>query len=137
MFQPHTGDRIGRVIAVSATHVVVLLEARDDGMPPQTVQMGVLVKIETRLSTVFGMVSGLRVPLPSLTSSQTDLKIIEVELLGERLNDSTAANGGFRRGVANFPALEDAVALTTQDDLAQVYAPPRVASVAIGTIHQD
>jgi len=137
MFQPHTGDRIGRVIAVAATHVVVLLEARDDGMPPQTVQMGVLVKIETRLSTVFGMVSGLRVPLPSLTSSQADLKIVEVELLGERLNDPTAANGGFRRGVANFPALEDAVRLTTQDDLAQVYAPPRVASVAIGTIHQD
>jgi hypothetical protein len=37
------------------------------------------------------MVSGLRVPLPSLTSSQADLKIVEVELLGERLNDPTAA----------------------------------------------
>jgi len=125
MFQPHTGDRIGRVIAVAATHVVVLLEARDDGMPPQTVQMGVLVKIETRLSTVFGMVSGLRVPLPSLTSSQADLKIVEVELLGERLNDPAAANGGFRRGVANFPALEDAVRLTTQRSRAGLRAAAR------------
>ena len=46
--------------------------------------MGALVKIHTRASTVYGMVSGLRVPLPSVASFDDDLKIVEIELLGEK-----------------------------------------------------
>jgi DNA helicase HerA-like ATPase len=39
--------------------------------------------------------------------------------------------------VSVFPALEDPIFLATPTDLAQVYAPPRVAAVPVGTIHQD
>jgi len=134
-----TGDRIGRVISVSAAQIVVLLEARDGGDSFQMlpIQMGSLVKVRTHLSTVFGMVCGLRVPLPSLTTTEDDLKIVELELIGERVGHDPATRGDFQRGVSVFPALEDPVHLATPDDLAQVYAPPRAASVAVGTIHQD
>jgi len=62
--------RIGRVIAVSASQVIVLLEVRsaEAARQSQPLEMGALVKLQTRASTVFGMVNALRVPLPSLSA---------------------------------------------------------------------
>jgi hypothetical protein len=130
---------IGRVIAVSAAQLIVLL------MPPTPEQlasrtpleMAALVKVRTRGSTVFGMISGLRVPLPTVATPEDDLKIVEIELIGETAFNAKGATEGFRRGVSIFPALEDAVYLATLEDLAQVYAPPRESAIPVGTIHQD
>jgi hypothetical protein len=56
--------RLGRVIAVSACQAVALLErwhsaASDRDLP---LEMGALVKMRTRVSIAYGMVTGLRVP---------------------------------------------------------------------------
>jgi uncharacterized protein len=128
---------IGRVIAVSAAQLIVLLlpPNTDCGHPP--LEMAALVKVRTRASTVFGMISGLRVPLPTVATPDDDLKIIEVELIGETAYGTDGVTDGFRRGVSIFPALEDAVYLATPEDLGQVYAPPREAAIPVGSIHQD
>jgi DNA helicase HerA-like ATPase len=132
------GTPVGRVIAVSAAQLIVLLEPPNpDPALRQPLEMAVLVKIRTRASLVFGMISGLRVPLPTVAAPEDDLKIIEVELIGETTYGSSGETDGFRRGVSVFPALEDPVYLATPDDLGQVYAPPREASVPVGSIHQD
>ncbi len=130
--------RIGRVIAVSAAEVIVLLEppTTGAGAQPQQIEMGGLVKLQTRASTVYGMVSALRVPLPSLSAPDEDLKIVEVELLGEMLHSDSGGDGSFQRGVSVFPAIEAAVYLATPDNLAQVYAPRGTASAPVGTIYQ-
>src|SRR6185503_2748415 len=130
--------RIGRVIAVSASQVIVLLEVRSPEAPRQAnpLEMGALVKLQTRASTVFGMVNAMRVPLPSLSAPDQDLKIVEIELLGEMLRDASGAFKGFQRGVSVFPSIESAVFLATAEDLAQVYAPSGTASVPVGTIYQ-
>ena len=130
---------IGLVIAVSAAQLIVLLLPPSPDQPPrpQPLEMAALVKVRTRASTVFGMISGLRVPLPSVTGSEENLKIVEIELLGETTYGPNGETQGFRRGVSSFPALEDAVYLATAEDLAQVYAPPREAAVPVGSIHQD
>jgi len=132
--------RIGRIIAVSAAQVVGLLQPRDRkglAVTLTPIEMGALVKIHTRASTVYGMVSGLRVPLPSVASFDDDLKIVEIELLGEKSNGAIGDSQGFRRGVSVFPALEDPIDLATPKDIAEVYAPPQVTTAPIGTIHQD
>jgi DNA helicase HerA-like ATPase len=131
---------IGRVIAVSAAQLIVLLQPRGPAAPAadrEPLAMAALVKIRTRGSIVFGMISGLRVPLPTVAAPDEDLKIIEVELIGETTVLPTGEAEGFRRGVATFPTLEDPVYLATPEDLAQVYAPPREAAVPVGSIHQD
>jgi len=132
--------RIGRVIAVAASQAIVLLE-----VPEATVasgrsaplEMGGLVKLNTRETTAFGMVTGLRVPLPSLEPSDKDLKIVEVELIGETVRAHDGGNGPFRRGVSSYPSLEEPVYLAAPADLAQVYARPSVPTALVGTIHQD
>jgi uncharacterized protein len=132
------GTRIGRVIAVSAAEVIVLLEApaADSSRRAETVEMGALVKLQTRASTVYGMVNALRVPLPALSAPEEDLKIVEIELVGEMLRDATGADCSFQRGVSVFPAIEAPVSLATPADLAQVYGPRGTASVPVGTIYQ-
>src|SRR5438046_709057 len=132
--------RIGRIIAVSASQAVALLERCDPSRASERdwpVEMGALVKMQTRVSTVYGMVSGLRVPLPNLSPSDQELKVIELELAGETLREENGEQGAFRRGVSAHPALDEPVYLASPADLAQVYARPSVATARIGTLHQD
>jgi hypothetical protein len=85
--------RLGRIIAVSASQAIVLLAARDAAAPPPNdlpLEMSTLVKMHTRVSTVYGMVTGLRLPLPSLERSDKDLKLVELELVGEIRHTDTA-----------------------------------------------
>ena len=118
--------RVGRVVAVSASQVMVLLERSylaaqlQDGAP---LEMGSLVKVKTRVSTVYAMVSSMRLPLPTQTPSADDLKIVELELLGETIRETEEDSDIFRRGVSVFPALDDPVYIASADDLRNVYAP--------------
>src|SRR5438067_12292844 len=129
----------GRVIAVTACQAIVLLEQQDTaaasagGLP---LEMGSLIKMHTRVSIVYGMVTGLRVPLPSLAPSDRDLKLIEIELVGE-IRNTSGEPGSFERGVSAYPALDERVYLASAPDLAQVYANPKAVTVRIGTIYQD
>jgi hypothetical protein len=92
--------------------------------------------MNTRVSTVYGMVTGLRVPLPGLAPSATDLKLIEIEFVGE-IRTSNGSPGFFERGVSDYPALDEPIYLAAASDLAQVYARPKAATVRVGKIHQD
>jgi hypothetical protein len=131
--------RIGRVIAVTASQAIVLLERRDAtgaanlALP---LELGTLVKIHTRFSIDYGMVTGLRVPLPSLEPSEKDLKMVELDFVGEILSVNGVL-GSFRRGVSAYPALDEPVYLASAADLAKVYARPNAMTARIGTIHQD
>ena len=129
---------LGRVIAVSASQAIVLLErpdaARSAGVLP--LEMGTLVKMHTRISIVYGMVTGLRVPLPSLEASDKDLKLVELELAGE-IRTTNGGTGSFERGVSAYPSLDEPVYFASAADLAQVYARPKAETARVGTIHQD
>ena len=62
------------------------------------------------------MVSGLSIPIPSPESAQTEMKIIELELLGEAVNGENGEQRAFERGVSVFPSLGDAIYTTNADD---------------------
>jgi DNA helicase HerA-like ATPase len=130
--------RVGRVIAITPSHAIVLLERRDaTGIsdPAMPLEMGTLVKLHSRVSTVYGMITGLRVPLPSLEPSEKDLRLAELELVGEI--QGADGTGFFRRGVSAYPALDEPVYLASAIDLAKVYTRPNTATARVGTIHQN
>jgi uncharacterized protein len=131
--------RVGRVIAVTPSQAIVLLERRDaTGKADLAVplEMGTLVKLHSRVAVVYGMITGLRVPLPSLEPSEKDLRLVELELVGE-IRSSNRTAGFFRRGVSAYPALDEPVYLASAADLAKIYARPNAATAQVGTIHQD
>ncbi|MDH3476003.1 MAG: ATP-binding protein, partial [Rhodospirillales bacterium] len=130
-------SKIGRVVNVAGSQIVMLIEqAGGAGAIDAEVhlQMGELVKLRTPSHVVFGMVTGLSIPIPSQDPTEGEMKIVEVELVGETGIDG---EGGFRRGVSVFPALGDSIYRTVHEDLELVYARPAVSTVRIGTIHQD
>ena len=131
--------RVGRLIAVTPSQAIVLQErgdAIDTAERVMPLQMGTLVKLHCRESTVYGMITGLRVPLPSLEPSEKDLRLVELELVGEIWGTDDAA-GIFRRGVSTYPALDEPVYLASGADLAKIYIRPNAAAIPVGMIHQD
>jgi uncharacterized protein len=134
------GDlRVGRVIAITPSQAIILLERRDaTGLTEAVVplEMGTLVKLHSRAAIVYGMVTGLRVPLPSLEPSDKDLRLVELELVGE-ICHGEGTPGFFRRGVSGYPALDEPVYLASASDLAKVYARPNAATARVGTLHQE
>jgi DNA helicase HerA-like ATPase len=129
--------KLGRVVSVAGAQVIVMLEPSADGEAPerdQNLQIGELVKATMPGRTVFGTVTGLSIPVPSPDDVAREMKIIELELLGEVEDTPT---GDFRRGVSMLPALGDSIYSTSQEDLLKVYGMPTVPNVRIGTIHQD
>jgi len=129
---------LGRVIAVSACQAIALLERHHSGISSECdvpLEMGTLVKMRTRVSIAYGMVTGLRVPLPSLERSDKDLRLVELELVGE--TPGADASAGFQRGLSAYPALDEPIYLASAQDVAQVYARPKVVTAPVGTIHQN
>ena len=134
------GTRIGRVLVVSGSQIVVLIDnsvADDGSAAASTMQIGSLVKMRTPDSTVFAMINGLSIPVPEPGNADEEIRIAELEVLGEALTGADGGHEPFQRGVSVFPALGDGVYSSTQEDLAKVYAAPAVSTVRVGTIHQD
>jgi len=132
-------ERIGQVISVEGSRAAARLETADaqSAAGLASLQIGSLVKMRPAGTTVFAMVKGLDIPEPADSGGGAEIRIMELELVGE---GTQAPEGGpevFRRGVSFYPTLGDGVYAVSQDDLMQVYAQPSVSSVKVGTIYQD
>ena len=133
-----TGTRLGRIVAASGSQVIMAVERAERGFEQNLgLQLAALIKMQAATSTVFGVITGLSIPLPQQKSGQSELELVEVELIGEVARLEIGATPRFRRGVSIFPALGEAVYAASQEDLGLVYACPSLAASRIGTIHQD
>lgn len=129
--------RIGRIVSVAGCQAVCVLE-RDINGEVAPLQIGGLVKTQIGKSQVYGIVSGVSIPVPSAGDAPgPEMKVVELMLIGEATPPALGRTAVFRRGVSTFPALGDAVYDTTREDLVQVYAPPAAANISIGTLHHD
>lgn len=129
-----TERRIGRVVCVSGSQVVAVVEPSAAEGTAGGLHKGGLVKVRMGATTVFGIVSGLSIPVPVQGGAEGETRLAELELIGERADDPERR---FRRGISAFPTLGDAVLSVTQQDLAMVYAPSSASTARIGTVHLD
>ena len=125
--------RVGRVVCVSGSQVVAVIEPDGAALP----RKGQLVKLPMAETTVFGIVSGLSIPVPVEAANPNEVRLAELELIGEVPQTGEDRPPAFRRGIATFPALGDPVLAADRQDLACVYAPAAGATVRIGTSHLD
>ena len=132
-------QRIGRVVSVSGSQAVVLMEESVDNKAviPAGLMMGVIVKIPLPQTVVYGLVCGLSVPIPATEPGAPEMKIMEIELIGESVRDDDNSLSPFRRGVSMSPPLTSAVFTTSQGDLRLVYLRPGMATARIGSLHQE
>ena len=77
---------LGRVVAASGSQVVMRLERQGGaaaGEHTLPLQLAALVKIRTRQTMVFGVVTGLSIPLPRPQPGADELELVELDLIGE------------------------------------------------------
>lgn len=130
------GKGVGRAVSVSGAQVICLLDDDEDGTETP-MQIGSLVKIDTADGTVFGMVSGLSIPIPKRASGADELRIIELEMIGEVAAPGRVGAGEFRRGVSTSPSLGSVVRVAEQVDLELVYKRRSEHAVEIGRLQQN
>ena len=133
------GGKIGRIVSVSGSQVICLLEktAEEPGVSTQvgpSLEVGAIVKIQATQSVLFGMVSSVNIPVPAADSAEDELRIAEIELLGEVV--ASESSSGFQRGVSFFPALGNDLYSATAEDLREIYACPGVSTACVGYLHQ-
>ena len=135
-----TTVRIGRVVAVTGAHAIILLDAPQNAFenePEKSPEIGTLLKVDTPVSISLALVSALSSPMPSHNRSEQELRIVEVEFIGELPKDSNGLPRNFRRGISCYPSLGDVVCRASQEELAKAYACDSETSIRVGHIQQD
>jgi DNA helicase HerA-like ATPase len=131
--------RFGRLISVSGSQAVAELDICSETRAPDVkrIAIGTLVKIITPMSSVTGIVSGLHSRAAAGQGKDSEIRQVELSLIGEIIADQRIGSPYFRRGVSNSPALGDVVAHVTHEELVCVYSQPNVPTVDVGTLFQD
>ena len=133
-------DRVGRIVAVTGGNAVVLLDTHADtptADPMKSPEIGTLLKVEGETSTALALVSALSAPMPSQVDVEQEVRIVEVEFIGELPKDENGRPTHFRRGISHYPGLGEIVFRATQLELAMAYACDDKTSIRIGCIQQD
>ncbi len=131
---------IGRIVAVTGSKAIVLLDAVIDGRSRQALprpEMGTLLAIDTDTTIVLAIVTGLSVPVPSQGDKESEIWIAELGLVGEIWKQLDTRPEAFNRGVTIYPGLGDRVRVATKPELQRAFHGDAKSSVRVGTIKQD
>lgn len=130
---------IGQVVSVDGSRAAARIVGSEALLEAgiKSLQIGSLVKMRVGETSVFAMVKGLNILELADSQSDAEIRMMELELVGEGVPGPDGGPGAFRRGVSFYPTLGDSVYAVNQDDLTRVYAQPNVSSVKVGTIYQD
>jgi uncharacterized protein len=132
-------ERMGRIVAVTGAHAIILLDAQDGFFDENArgAEIGTLMKVETLGTITLALISALSSPMPTHSSTEKELRIVEVEFIGELPKDERGLPKSFRRGVSSYPSLGDIVFRANRTELAMAYACDADTAVRVGHIQQD
>ncbi len=135
--QSLAAEAIGRVVSVTGSRGIVLLEQNCAAVGSVRPVMGTLLKIDTPNTVALGLVAAMSIPVPSQLQENGEIWIAEVEFVGELEKDKQGGISTFRRGVTVFPSLGDKVFIAERTELDLAYSWNMENAVRIGTVHQD
>jgi DNA helicase HerA-like ATPase len=128
--------RVGRIVSVAGAHAVILVD--QDGDPrAKTPEIGTLLRVDTPRAICLCVVSAMSSPVPSHAAGEAELRIVEVEFLGELPKDAAGASLSFRRGISCYPALGDVAMRASKEELEKAYACDSATAIRMGHIAQD
>lgn len=128
---------IGRIVSVTGSQAVVMLDNETDGPRGKRAELGAVLKIDTPNCILLGLVSALSIPVPSQREGEPEIRVAELELIGQLTKNDDGSIGAFLRGVSGYPSLGDVVDTATADELRRAYMWDDTQAVSIGTLTQD
>ncbi|HEX7107661.1 MAG TPA: DUF87 domain-containing protein, partial [Aestuariivirga sp.] len=137
--RPEPIARVGRIVAVTGAHAIILLDAEEriNIDAERSPEIGTLLKVDCPSSISLALVSALSSPMPSHNKGEQELRIVEVEFIGELPKDEQGRPKAFRRGISSYPSLGDTVYRASRSELSQAYACDSDTSIRVGHIQQD
>jgi hypothetical protein len=133
-------ERVGRIVAVTGALAIILIDVEDDqraGRQARSPEIGTLLKVDSPKSISLALVSALSSPMPSHNAGDKELRIIEVEFIGELPKDANGMPKSFRRGISCYPSLGDIVYRANKQELEKAYACDADTAIRVGHIQQD
>ncbi|HHP0458278.1 MULTISPECIES: ATP-binding protein [Vibrio harveyi group] len=134
MFTPTDELKIGQVVEVSGTTIKVEVSNKVseltrtfDGRVYPIGQIGSMVKIHYGRKVIFGLVTMLRMRSEELLeagmpiNTDSDQRLMEVQLLAEGSWNNASSKLTFKRGIKTYPLPQQGVFLLTNDEIACVY----------------
>lgn len=134
---PEAAARVGRIVAVTGAHAIVLLDAEERPDAGRSPEIGTLLKVDCATSVSLALVSAMSSPMPSHAKGEQELRIVEVEFIGELPKDGNDRRRAFRRGISSYPSLGDTVYRASRSELSMAYACDIETSIRVGHIQQD
>ncbi len=128
---------IGRIVSVTGSQAVVMLDQETDSPGGKRAELGAILKIDTPSSILLGLVSALSIPVPSQKEGEPDIRVAELELIGQLIKEADGSIGAFLRGVSGYPSLGDKVDTATAEELRRAYMWNDKQAVSIGALMQD
>ena len=137
--RPEPIARVGRIVAVTGAHAIILLDAEErmNIDAERSPEIGTLLKVDCPSSISLALVSALSSPMPSHNRGEQELRIVEVEFIGELPKDEQGRPKAFRRGISSYPSLGDTVYRASRSELSKAYACDSETSIRVGHIQQD
>ncbi|MDE2385543.1 MAG: DUF87 domain-containing protein [Alphaproteobacteria bacterium] len=135
----YAAERMGRIVAVTGAKAIILLDSQDDVFSEgkRGAEIGTLLKVETTGSITLALISALSSPMPTHNLGEKEMRIVEVEFIGELPRNPDGTVGNFRRGVSSYPSLGDTVFRADRKELSLAYACDAESAVRVGFIQQD
>ena len=128
---------IGRVLAVNGSQASIgLVPAQPGASDEARATVGKFLTIRTGTSLLIGMITEVSVDVPTGARDKGFCATAKLDLMGEIMRDSTRGVR-FQRGVANYPAIGDGVAMMSNAELRVIYEMSGTGSINIGNLQQD
>ncbi|MEL6373525.1 MAG: DUF87 domain-containing protein [Pseudomonadota bacterium] len=128
---------IGRIVSVTGSKAIVLLDGNAHNKPVTRPEMGTLLGINTSNTIVLAIVSALSVPVPAQREGDSEIWIAELGLVGELWKGNDERPASFNRGVTVYPSLGDRVRVASNAELNEAFCGDMTGSVRVGCIRQD
>lgn len=125
--------RIGRVVSVTGSKLLVLIDRKADQLQENAPRVGRLVCIESGQAEIVATITAINAPSPGFSEDEQDILIAELELAGELAVEGPGVPV-FRHGITSYPGVGDVAAMARQEDLELIYGAADPANVSLGQI---
>ena len=124
---------LGRVLSVSGSQAQVRLAV---GSSDERATVGKFLGIHAGNALVVGVITKIAVDPARGDAREAEFATAQVDLLGEIKNNERGAPF-FQRGVTEYPMIDDAAEMVTQDELRMIFDMSGPGTIDIGTLQQD
>ncbi|MGV6801740.1 MAG: ATP-binding protein [bacterium] len=126
--------RVGRVVSVSRSKAVVLMDLDQDKNINIPIRVGQLLCLGSKTNDIVARISAVNAPTPRFEEQDQQILITEIDLIGEFIVDDNGAQK-FKKGLSSFPMVGDVATTLLRDDITKIFQTSNKKLCRIGVLN--